>query len=64
MKIEFTIPSEYEKDAQDRFQNALSRAIADLEDGLNKGTTDLTGKYEIETLTMLRNMLAKARVTG
>lgn len=65
MKLAIEIPKEFEADFQkDRFADALLRIRTDIRTDTGNGSFMLSGKYETETLDMLRAALAAAKVIG
>lgn len=59
MKIAIEIPNEFINEyKKDKFDESLARILADIEDILrDKDNCSLAGRYEIETLEMLRKSL-------
>lgn len=67
MIIQIEIPEAFESHFQlDRFSDSLARVNADINPRLNSMLKNdpciLSGNYEVETIKMLKNALAKAEI--
>ncbi len=59
MKITITVPDKlFRKDIEGRFQDFFGRVIVDIADSLDNESTDLCGRYELETAVFLQNAFA------
>lgn len=62
MRIEIEIPKEFEKHFnQDKFKDSLERVLADIEHSLKNGDCLCAGRYEHETIEMLKNALENSK---
>ena len=62
MRIEITIPKEFEKHFnQDKFKDSLERIMADIKHSLENGDCLCAGRYEYETIEMLEKALENSK---
>lgn len=58
MRIEIEIPKEFEAHfVEDKFKDSLERVMADIKYSVKSGICGLSGRYEYETIEMLKEAL-------
>ena len=63
MKIKIEIPKEFEKHFnQDKFKDSLERIMADIEYSLENGDCLCAGRYEYETIEMLKKAFENSKM--
>ena len=61
MKLIIEIPQAFDSHFYgDRFQDSLSRVVADIDLNIKSGRCGLSGNYEKETIEMLKKAMEKA----
>ena len=62
MRIEIEIPKEFEEHfKQDKFKDSLERIMADIKHSLENGDCLCAGRYEYETIEMLKDALENSK---
>lgn len=62
MRIEIEIPKEFEKHfTEDKFKDSLERIMADIKHSLENGDCLCAGRYEFETVEMLKEAFENSR---